>query len=109
MTFDEYQKESRKTVVDPDRDNLLISWTLGIVGEAGEVAEHMKKALRDDGGKVSEERRMKLKKELGDVLWYMAQFATELGFSFDEIAALNIEKLSSRKERGVLQGSGDER
>ncbi len=82
---------------------------LGLAGEAGEVAEHAKKAIRDDAGVVSEERREAMAKELGDVLWYVSQLASELGLELDEIAPANLEKLLSRQRRGVLSGSGDER
>jgi NTP pyrophosphatase (non-canonical NTP hydrolase) len=82
---------------------------LGLAGEAGEVAEHAKKAIRDDAGVVTEERRQAMAKELGDVLWYVSQLASELGLELDEIARANVEKLLSRQRRGVLSGSGDER
>jgi NTP pyrophosphatase (non-canonical NTP hydrolase) len=82
---------------------------LGLAGEAGEVAEHAKKAIRDDAGVVTEERRRAMAKELGDVLWYVSQLASELGLELDEIARANLEKLVSRQRRGVLSGSGDER
>jgi NTP pyrophosphatase (non-canonical NTP hydrolase) len=82
---------------------------LGLAGEAGEVAEHAKKAIRDDAGVVTEERRQAMAKELGDVLWYVSQLASELGLELDEIARANLEKLLSRQRRGVLSGSGDER
>lgn len=82
---------------------------LGLAGEAGEVAEHAKKAIRDDAGVVTEERRRAMAKELGDVLWYVSQLASELGLELEEIARANLEKLLSRQRRGVLSGSGDER
>ncbi len=87
----------------------LIYPTLGLVGEAGEIAEKVKKMIRDDGGKLTAERRDLLKKELGDVLWYLAQLCTELGFDMDEVANHNLEKLFSRKDRGKLGGDGDTR
>jgi NTP pyrophosphatase (non-canonical NTP hydrolase) len=82
---------------------------LGLAGEAGEVAEHVKKSIRDDGGVVTPERREALGKELGDVLWYLAQLATELELDLDEVADANLQKLRSRQLRGVLSGSGDDR
>ncbi len=109
MKFEEYQEKSRETAIYPNKDNNFIYPTLGLVGEAGEVAEKIKKVLRDQGGKMSEEARKELKKELGDILWYLAQLSTELNLSLEEIASLNLEKLNSRKERGVLNGSGDNR
>ena len=82
---------------------------LGLCGEAGEVAEKVKKTLRDDGGVLSDDRRDALSRELGDVLWYLSQLATEAGLDLEEIASENLAKLFSRQERGVLRGSGDDR
>lgn len=109
MTFDEYQQKSRKTAVYPNAGNNFIYPTLGLAGEAGEVAEKIKKVLRDNNGIVDDARRDEIKKELGDVLWYVSQISTELGLSLDEVANLNIEKLYSRLERNKLSGSGDSR
>jgi NTP pyrophosphatase (non-canonical NTP hydrolase) len=108
VELSEYQSVSRRTAGYP-REAWLAYPALGLAGEAGEVAEHAKKAIRDDGGSVAEERRSAMSKELGDVLWYVAQIATELGLDLDEIAIQNLEKLFSRQRRGVLSGSGDER
>jgi NTP pyrophosphatase (non-canonical NTP hydrolase) len=108
MDLSEYQRESRRTAEYP-REAWLAYPALGLAGEAGEVAEHAKKAIRDDAGKVSDERRAAMSKELGDVLWYVAQLASELELSLDDIAKQNLEKLFSRQERGVLSGSGDDR
>jgi len=82
---------------------------LGLCGEAGEVAELAKKCIRDDNGAWSVDRHEKLKKELGDVLWYLAAIARDHGMSLTDIAQTNIDKLYSRKERGVITGSGDNR
>lgn len=109
MEFSEYQKKSRETAIYPDADSNFIYPTLGLCGEAGEVAEKIKKVIRDNNGIVGEETRRALKKELGDVLWYVAQLATELGFSLDEVAQENLEKLFSRLERNKINGDGDER
>jgi NTP pyrophosphatase (non-canonical NTP hydrolase) len=109
MNFNEYQEKSRKTALYPDKDNNFVYPTLGLSGEAGEVAEKIKKVIRDKGGVIDDETREAIKKELGDVLWYVAQLATELGLSMDNIAEKNIEKLYSRLERGVLKGNGDNR
>ncbi|NQV13235.1 MAG: nucleoside triphosphate pyrophosphohydrolase family protein [Parcubacteria group bacterium] len=109
MNFDEYQKKSRKTAIYPDKDNNFIYPTLGLAGESGEVAEKIKKVIRDKDGKLDEETRDMLKKELGDVLWYVSQLATELNLSLDEVAEENIKKLYSRLERGKISGSGDKR
>ena len=109
MTFEEYQKISRKTAIYPDKDNNFIYPTLGLAGESGEVAEKIKKILRDNKGVVDDFKKQELSKELGDVLWYVSQLATELGLSLDEIASLNIEKLYSRFDRNKISGEGDNR
>jgi len=109
MDFNEYQKESRKTAIYPQKGNNLIYPTLGLVGEAGEVAEKVKKLIRDKNFVVDEEFKEGVKKELGDVLWYLAQLCTELGISMEDVAKTNLEKLFSRLERGKIHGSGDER
>ena len=109
MTFEEYQKKSRETAIYPQVGSNFIYPTLGLAGEAGEVAEKIKKVLRDNKGEISSEKKEEIKKELGDVLWYVAQLSSELGFSLDEVAENNLKKLFSRKERGKLQGSGDNR
>ena len=109
MLLSDYQQRSRATAIYPGAGDNLLYPTLGLCGEAGEVAEKVKKMVRDDAGVLTPERRAALAKELGDVLWYVAQVATEADLDLDVIAAANLEKLLSRQERGVLQGSGDER
>jgi NTP pyrophosphatase (non-canonical NTP hydrolase) len=109
MEFAEYQSLSRRTATYPRAGEDLTYPALGLCGEAGEVAEKVKKTLRDDGGVLSDERRDALSRELGDVLWYLSQLATEAGLDLEEIAAENLDKLFSRQERGVLRGSGDDR
>ena len=109
MDFNEYQKKSRKTAKYPAIGHPLIYPLLGLVNEAGEVAGKVKKIFRDKGGEINEESKTALKAELGDVLWYLAQIATELNLSLDEIAVYNIDKLYSRLERGVIKGDGDNR
>ncbi|HEY3960735.1 MAG TPA: nucleoside triphosphate pyrophosphohydrolase family protein [Solirubrobacteraceae bacterium] len=108
MDLSEYQRLSRRTAEYP-REAWLAYPALGLAGEAGEVAEHAKKTIRDEGGQVSAERRTAMAKELGDVLWYVAQLASELKLDLDEIAQANLDKLLSRQQRGVLSGSGDDR
>jgi NTP pyrophosphatase (non-canonical NTP hydrolase) len=107
MDLADYQRLSRATAVYPDAGDNLTYPALGLCGEAGEAAEKVKKTLRDDGGVLTEERREALAGELGDVLWYLAQLATEAGLALDDVAAANLEKLRSRQRRQVLQGSGD--
>lgn len=109
MTFEEYQQKSRKTAVYPNQGSNYIYPTLGLAGEAGEVSNKISKIFRDDGHEITDEKRHEVLNELGDVLWFMSQLATELGLSLEEVAAYNIEKLYSRLERGVLKGSGDNR
>jgi len=109
MNFDDYQKKSRKTALYPNVGENFIYPTIGLAGETGEVSEKIKKVIRDKGGKIDDETREMIKKELGDVLWYVSQLASELGISLDDIAEKNIEKLYSRLERGKLHGSGDNR
>ncbi len=109
MTFNEYQKDSRKTAIYPDIGNNFIYPTLGLAGESGEVAEKIKKVIRDKGGIVDETTKQEIKKELGDVLWYVSQIASELGLSLEDVASENIKKLFSRLERGKIGGSGDNR
>jgi NTP pyrophosphatase (non-canonical NTP hydrolase) len=109
MNFEEYQKKSRKTALYPGVGSNFVYPTLGLAGEAGEVAEKVKKIIRDDGGEILPEKKKEISKELGDVLWYVSQIATEVGLSLDDVAKENIEKLYSRLERGKIGGSGDNR
>ena len=109
MDFITYQQKSRETALYPDVGKNFVYPTLGLVGEAGEVADKLKKTIRDDNGLLTEDKKREVGKELGDVLWYVAQVASEMGLSLDDIAQGNLEKLFSRKERGVLGGSGDNR
>ena len=109
MDLRDYQRDSRATAVYPGAGENLTYPTLGLCGEAGEVAEKVKKLLRDDGGVLSDERREALAGELGDGLWYLAQVATEARLDLGEIAQGNLAKLRSRQERQVLRGSGDRR
>ncbi|HLM08795.1 MAG TPA: nucleoside triphosphate pyrophosphohydrolase family protein [Thermoleophilaceae bacterium] len=109
MELSDYQRRSRATAVYPGAGADLTYPALGLCGEAGETAEKVKKAIRDDGGKLTPERRDALAAELGDVLWYLAQLATEARLDLGEIAEANLEKLLSRQQRQVLHGSGDAR
>ena len=97
MTFNEYQKESKKTAIYPQLGENFIYPTLGLVGESGEVAEKVKKIIRDNEGKMDEKRRKELEKEMGDVLWYLAQLATELDLPLENVAQGNLQKLQSRQ------------
>lgn len=110
MTLDEYQQKALTTAKwSGDHLKDLSHWTLGVTGESGEIAEKVKKIIRDNDGIVSKEIRRELAKEIGDVLWYLAILSKHLGYSFDEIGQTNIVKLSSRQRRNVIKGSGDNR
>lgn len=110
MTFDDYQQQALTTVLSTDdKFKDLLHWVLGMNGEAGELAEKMKKIIRDKNSVISDEDKLEMAKELGDVLWYIAVFANDLGVPLDTIAQQNLDKLQSRKSRGVLGGSGDNR
>jgi len=106
MNINTYQQEAAKTAI---YSNKLIYPTLGLAGEAGEIANKVKKILRDNSGELEEDVRQNLISELGDVLWYVAALATDLKTELSEVANKNIEKLNSRKNRGAIGGSGDNR
>ena len=109
MELNDYQRESRKTALYPEVGSNVIYPTLGLVGEAGEVADKVKKILRDKKGVFDKDTKVAIKFELGDVLWYIAQLSSELGYELEEVANANLQKLNSRKSRGKIQGSGDNR
>jgi NTP pyrophosphatase (non-canonical NTP hydrolase) len=110
MDFNEYQRRALTTASSTgDEFKDLLHWVLGINGEAGEVAEKLKKIIRDKNSEISQADKDELSKEVGDVLWYLAVFAEHLGLSFQDIAQANLDKLQSRKKRGVIGGSGDNR
>lgn len=96
MNFEQYQADAGKTAHYPRRLNNLEYPTLGLAGEAGEVANIVKKIQRDNAGVITGEVREKLRDELGDVLWYISACADELGLTLDEIAAYNVNKLARR-------------
>lgn len=107
MHFDEYQELAMETAIYPDKGRNFIYPVLGLCGEAGEVAEKVKKVIRDHNGRLSKDTIDAIKRELSDCCWYLAAIATELGLSLDDVAQGNLAKLKDRKERGVLGGSGD--
>ncbi len=108
MTLEEYQKAALTTAVYPD-DYRVVYPALGMNGEAGEVADKVKKVIRDNGAVLTDEKKREIAKEIGDVMWYCATLANDLGYSLEEVGEMNIAKLQSRKERGMLGGSGDNR
>jgi NTP pyrophosphatase (non-canonical NTP hydrolase) len=109
VDFRTYQQRSRQTARYPAAGANCTYPTLGLCGEAGEVADKIKKVMRDRDGVFDEAVRDDLALELGDVLWYVAQLATELELDLDAIAEANLAKLASRAARNVIAGSGDRR
>lgn len=113
MNLDKYQKRAAEFDLFENSVDLkapgFLEKVLGLVGEAGEAADKIKKIIRDKGGYASDEDRQAIAKELGDVLWYLANVARYLDISLSEIAEGNIDKLSSRKKRNKLHGEGDDR
>lgn len=107
--MNEYQHKARATARYPNIGHNPIYPTLGLTGEAGEVADKVKKVLRDREGNFDNEARDAIKLELGDVLWYISQLSSELNFDLDDIAISNLEKLRSRSLRGKISGDGDNR
>jgi NTP pyrophosphatase (non-canonical NTP hydrolase) len=108
MRLNEYQEAAVETAIYGEGQTIIYP-TLGLTGEAGEVADKIKKVLRDYDGVFTDEIKLNIAKEIGDVLWYIAALSRDLGYTLEEIAKMNIEKLESRKQRNVISGSGDER
>jgi len=109
LDFIEYQKCSRKTAVYPDIGNNLYYPALGLAGETGEVMNKIKKIMRDKIDIEDSNIKEMIESELGDILWYISNLATELNLSLDDIARKNLDKLMDRKKRGKIHGSGDNR
>lgn len=113
MRLNEYQVAATKTAIYPHHGEQnfggLCYTVLGLVGEAGEIAQKLKKVLRDKGGLFDFYAKRGIAEEIGDCLWYLAAMATELDFTLDELAKINLAKLKSRQEREMLQGDGDSR
>lgn len=108
LGFNEYQEKAATTAIYPKELGLYYT-ALGLASESGEVASDVSKMIRDDGGVLTQDRREKLKSEISDSLWMVAMVAKELGFTLEEIAQYNLDKLADRKARGVLGGSGSQR
>lgn len=108
MEINDYQKKALETAIYP-KEQKIIYPTLGLTGEAGEVSDKVKKVLRDNNGVFSDDRKLEIAKELGDVAWYLAVCANDIGYTLEEICEMNYEKLKSRKERGKINGNGDNR
>lgn len=109
MQVNDYQTAALQTAIYPNQGQNIAYPALGLVGEAGEVAEKVKKVIRDQDGVLNDPAREKIALELSDVCWYLAVLAYELDYTLEEIMQMNLDKLASRKTRGVLQGSGDNR
>ena len=108
MTLNEYQQHALETAIYPDESRIVYP-TLGLTGEAGEVADKVKKVIRDTHGEFTPEQKQETMKEIGDVLWYCATLSHDLGYDLEEVARTNVEKLRSRMERHRITGSGDNR
>jgi NTP pyrophosphatase (non-canonical NTP hydrolase) len=109
LSVNDYQTAALQTAFYPNQGNNLIYPVLGVCGESGEVAEKVKKLIRDGDGTLTDPDREKIALELSDVCWYVAVLAYELDYTMEEIMQMNLDKLASRAERGVIAGSGDNR
>ena len=110
MDFKEYQNASKKTDKGTIiKDSQIAYYALGLVDESGEVAGKIKKLYRDYDGKLTEEYKKEIAKELGDVIWYLSQMCTKLDLNLEDVAQMNIDKLYSRLERNKITGDGDNR
>ncbi len=108
MTLNEYQVKAATTAIYP-KDVGLVYTVLGLASEAGEVAGKLKKIYRDFDGILTSEQKIELANEAMDCVWYASQILKELDITFETAAQTNIEKLISRRERGVIKGNGDNR
>ena len=106
--LDMYQKVALTTAIYP-REQAIIYPTLGLTGEAGEVANKVKKIIRDDGNKINESLVQEISDEIGDCLWYISVLADDIGCKLSDIANTNLIKLENRKKKGTIKGSGDKR
>lgn len=109
MKLNEYQNQASEFAIYQDIGFPFVYSTLGLAGEAGEVVEKVKKICRNHNGVLTDEIKMEMGKELGDVLWYLADLSKKFGFTLEEIAQMNISKLDSRARRGVIASQGDNR
>jgi NTP pyrophosphatase (non-canonical NTP hydrolase) len=113
MTFENYQQRaydfSLNTKFKELPETNFVYPALGLAEEAGEVAGKIAKALRDKKADFDSKFKDELKKELGDVLWFVAELCTQFNLDLEDVAKSNIEKLCSRKQRNVIQGNGDNR
>ena len=108
MTFNEYQQQALKTAIYPQNYKIVYP-SIGLSGETGEVSEKIKKVLRDNNGNFSKDKCQEIAKELGDCLWYIANLSSDIGYSLDDIAEMNINKIISRQQNNQIHGNGDDR
>jgi len=108
MEINEYQKGARSTAIYPDSAKVIYP-TLGLTGEAGEVSDKVKKVIRDANGEFTDEKKHQIALELGDVMWYAAALAHDLGYTLEEVCQMNLDKLASRMQRDKIHGEGDNR
>ena len=109
MECDDYQRAALTTARDKDAPDEFMHLVLGLVGESGEIAEKVKKLIRDKDSDLGRLDHDDIAAELGDVMWYVAVLANFLGYSLNDVARKNIDKLADRQRRAVLGGSGDNR
>jgi NTP pyrophosphatase (non-canonical NTP hydrolase) len=109
MQFNDYQDRAAKFAIYPTLGQPIVYPALGLNGEAGEVAEKVKKLVRDTDGTITEDFRKAICKELGDALWYISETARQAGLSLEDVAAGNLAKLDERLNNGTINGSGDNR
>jgi len=106
--LDMYQQVAKTTAIYP-REQAIIYPTLGLTGEAGEVANKVKKIIRDGSDSKDEKLVSEIKAEIGDCLWYIAVLADDFNIKLSDIASANLEKLAIRKKNNTIHGSGDNR
>lgn len=108
MTVNEYQNEAIKTKIYGS-GMAIIYPSLKLNGEAGEVAEKVGKTMRDNNGVFTDEIKLEIAKEIGDVMWYCSALSEDIGFTLEEVCQLNLEKLRKRREENKIHGEGDNR
>jgi len=109
MELNEYQRKALETAIYPNRGKNVNYALISLFGECGELANKIKKIIRDDKSVITDEKRDEIKDELGDILWYLAALVYEFGFDLEDIAERNLFKLKDRRKRNVVKGSGDKR
>lgn len=108
IDIDNYQKECKKTAIYPTEYSVIYP-VIGMCGETGEVAEKIKKIIRDKNSIFDETSKIEIMKELGDVMWYISNIATDLNVNMSDILTMNLDKIQSRQSRNKIHGSGDNR